>query len=100
MLEIKSLEKVYPNGHHALKNVSFSVPQGEFLVIIGLSGSGKSTMLRCVNRLHDPTSGEINFHGTDTTKLKGKALRKIRSCEISTCPTRADLVGHVLYLLN
>lgn len=79
MLEIKNLNKIYPNGHHALKDISFSVPQGEFLVVIGLSGSGKSTMLRCINRLHDPTGGEINFHGTDTIKLKGKALRKIRS---------------------
>ena len=79
MLEIKSLEKVYPNGHHALKNVSFSVPKGEFLVVIGLSGSGKSTMLRCINRLHDPSGGEILFHGVDTAKLKGSALRKIRS---------------------
>lgn len=79
MLEIKNLNKIYPNGHQALKDVSFSVPAGEFLVIIGLSGSGKSTMLRCINRLHDPTSGEINFYGTDTTKVKGAALRKIRA---------------------
>lgn len=79
MLEIKNLEKVYPNGHHALKDISFSVPQGEFLVVIGLSGSGKSTMLRCINRLHDPTGGEILFRGVDTTKLTGSNLRKIRS---------------------
>ena len=79
MLEIKNLNKVYPNGHHALKDISFNVPQGEFLVVIGLSGSGKSTMLRCINRLHDPSNGEILFNGTDTTKLKGKSLRNIRS---------------------
>lgn len=79
MLEIKNLNKIYPNGYHALKDISFSVPRGEFLVVIGLSGSGKSTMLRCINRLHDPTSGEINFHGVDTTKVKGAALRKIRA---------------------
>ncbi|MBC7538316.1 MAG: phosphonate ABC transporter ATP-binding protein [Bacteriovorax sp.] len=79
MLEIKNLEKVYPNGHHALKDISFSVPKGEFLVVIGLSGSGKSTMLRCINRLHDPTGGEILFNGVDSTKLKGSSLRKMRS---------------------
>lgn len=79
MLEIKNLNKVYPNGYHALKDISFSVPKGEFLVVIGLSGSGKSTMLRCINRLHDPTGGEILFQGVDTTKLKGAALRKIRA---------------------
>ena len=79
MLEIKNLNKYYPNGLHALKDVSFSVPEGEFLVVIGLSGSGKSTMLRCVNRLHDSTSGEILFNGVDTTKLKGRALREMRA---------------------
>jgi len=79
MLEIKNLNKVYPNGYHALKDISFSVPKGEFLVVIGLSGSGKSTMLRTFNRLHDVTSGEIIFNGVDTTKLKGSALRKMRS---------------------
>jgi phosphonate transport system ATP-binding protein len=79
MLEIKNLNKVYPNGYHALHDISFNVPKGEFLVVIGLSGSGKSTMLRCINRLHDPTGGEILFNGVDTTKLKGAALRKVRS---------------------
>lgn len=79
MLEIKSLEKIYQNGHHALKDISFNVPQGEFLVVIGLSGSGKSTMLRCINRLHNPTKGQIIFNGVDTAKLKGNALRKVRS---------------------
>lgn len=79
MLEIKNLNKVYPNGLHALKNISFNVPQGEFLVVIGLSGSGKSTMLRCVNRLHDVSGGEILFNGVDTTKLKGRALREMRA---------------------
>ncbi len=79
MLEVKNLNKVYPNGYQALTDVSFSVPQGEFLVVIGLSGSGKSTMLRTFNRLHDITSGQIIFNGVDTTKLKGSALRKMRS---------------------
>lgn len=79
MLEIKNLNKVYPNGYHALHDITFSVPKGEFLVVIGLSGSGKSTMLRCINRLHDPTGGQILFEGVDTTKLKGTSLRKIRS---------------------
>ncbi len=79
MLEIKNLNKYYPNGLHALKDVSVSVSPGEFLVIIGLSGSGKSTLLRCVNRLHDSTSGEILFNGVDTTKLQGKALRTMRA---------------------
>ena len=79
MLEIKGLQKVYENGTHALKGVDVNVKPGEFLVVIGLSGSGKSTLLRCLNRLHEPTSGSIVFEGEETTSLKGKSLRSLRS---------------------
>jgi phosphonate transport system ATP-binding protein len=78
MLEIRHLTKVYNDGTVALKDVSFSVPDGEFLVVIGLSGSGKSTLLRCINRLIDPTEGEIIWNGVNITGLKGEELRKIR----------------------
>jgi phosphonate transport system ATP-binding protein len=78
LLEIRSLEKIYDNGVHALKNVSFSVQSGEFLVVIGLSGSGKSTLLRCINRLVEPTSGEILFHGVEVTRLSPRELRRTR----------------------
>ncbi len=79
MLQIKELQKVYPNGTHALKGVDFEVKKGEFLVIIGLSGSGKSTLLRCINRLHDSTAGSIKFEGQEVTRIKGGPLRKYRS---------------------
>lgn len=62
ILSIKNLQKTYPNGVQALKGVTFDVKKGEFLVVIGLSGSGKSTMLRCINRLNEPTAGEIVFN--------------------------------------
>jgi phosphonate transport system ATP-binding protein len=78
VLEIKNLSKTYPNGTQALTDVSFSVPDGEFLVVIGLSGSGKSTLLRCINRLIDPTEGQIIWGGIDVTAAKGNELRKIR----------------------
>ena len=78
MLEIRHLTKVYDDGTVALKDVSFTVNEGEFLVIIGLSGSGKSTLLRCINRLIDPTEGEIIWHGKDLAKLKGNDLRMAR----------------------
>ena len=78
MLEVRHLTKIYPDGTEALKDVSFSVPTGEFLVVIGLSGSGKSTMLRCINRLIDPTEGEIIWNGIDLAQLKGEDLRKAR----------------------
>lgn len=78
MLEIRNLTKIYGDGTKALDNVSFSVPDGEFLVVIGLSGSGKSTLLRCINRLVDPTEGEIIWNGVDIAKLQGEELRKVR----------------------
>jgi len=78
MLEIRHLTKIYDDGTVALHNVNFQVPDGEFLVIIGLSGSGKSTLLRCINRLIDPTEGEILWDGIDLAQLKGEELRKAR----------------------
>lgn len=79
ILEVTDLQKVYPNGTHALKGVSFDVKKGEFLVVIGLSGSGKSTLLRTINRLHDPSAGKIQFNGEDTTNYRGSQLRTLRS---------------------
>jgi len=78
MLEIRNLTKIYEDGTLAVDNVSFTVPDGEFLVVIGLSGSGKSTLLRCINRLIDPTEGEIIWNGEDLAKLEGEDLRKAR----------------------
>jgi len=78
MLEIRHLTKIYDDGTVALKDVSFTVQDGEFLVIIGLSGSGKSTLLRCINRLIDPTEGKILWDGIDLAKLRGEELRKAR----------------------
>lgn len=78
ILSVKNLEKTFDNGVRALKGVSFDVKKGEFLVIIGLSGSGKSTMLRCINRMHDPTAGSIEFQGQDITKISGADIRSLR----------------------
>jgi phosphonate transport system ATP-binding protein len=78
MLEIRNLTKIYEDGTLAVDNVSFTVPDGEFMIVIGLSGSGKSTLLRCINRLIDPTEGEIIWDGVDLAKLEGEDLRKAR----------------------
>ena len=79
ILEIQNLHKIYKNGTHALKGVSFTVEEGEFLVVIGLSGSGKSTLLRSINRLIEPTSGTVKFLGQDITHIKGEPLRKVKT---------------------
>lgn len=78
MLEIKNLSKTYPDGTQALKDVSFTVPEGQFLVLIGLSGSGKSTLLRCINRLVEPTRGQIVFDGRDVTGASFDELCRVR----------------------
>jgi phosphonate transport system ATP-binding protein len=78
MLKIENLSKVYPNGFQALYDISFEVPNGQFLVIIGLSGSGKSTLLRCINRLIEPSEGRITWNGIEITRANDEELRLIR----------------------
>ncbi len=78
MLEIKNLTKVYNDGTVALKDVSFTVEDGQFLIVIGLSGSGKSTLLRCINRLVEPTEGQILWNGKDIAAAEQSELRTIR----------------------
>ncbi len=78
MLQIENLTKIYDDGTQALNDVSFTVEEGEFLVVIGLSGSGKSTLLRCINRLVEPTAGRILWNGRDITAANQSDLREIR----------------------
>lgn len=78
MIKFTNVYKTYPNGFTALKNVNLEVEQGEFVAVIGLSGAGKSTILRCINRMHDVTQGSLVVDDIDVNSLKGKALRKYR----------------------
>jgi phosphonate transport system ATP-binding protein len=78
MIELKNVDKIYPNGYKALSNVNLTIKDGEFVSIIGLSGAGKSTLIRCINRMHDIQNGQILMDGVDISKLKGKQLRMER----------------------
>ena len=78
MIEFKNVYKTYPNGFTALKDINLKIEQGEFVAIIGLSGAGKSTILRCINRMHDVTKGQLTVDGVDVNTLRGKAVRKYR----------------------
>lgn len=78
LLSIQDLRKVYPNGFEALRGIDLDIEAGEFVVIIGLSGAGKSTFIRCINRLVDPTDGRIEFDGRDVTTCRGGELRALR----------------------
>lgn len=78
LLTIVDLKKNYGETQ-ALKGVSVSFYPGEFVVVIGPSGAGKSTFIRCINRMIDPSEGNIIFDGKSIEKLRGKELRKIQS---------------------
>ena len=69
MLEVKNLKKSYGNNQ-VLKGISFKVETGDKIAIVGSSGCGRSTLLRCLNLLEKPNSGDIYFHETNITKLK------------------------------
>jgi phosphonate transport system ATP-binding protein len=77
-LAIRNLRKEYRAGEPVLKDVSLTVAGRGMTAIIGPSGTGKSTLTRCINRLVDPTSGEILFMGQDLAKLGGRDLRAAR----------------------
>ena len=68
MLKINQLVKKY-DDNLVLNGVSGDVEAGQVIVVIGPSGGGKSTLLRCLNRLEEPTSGQILFEGTDLMSL-------------------------------
>lgn len=81
LLEVKSICKTYGSGEtavQALKDVSFSVPKGEFVAVVGESGSGKSTLLNMLGALDTPTSGKVFIDGNDTFKMKDRELTVFR----------------------
>lgn len=81
MINIKDLCKTfYTNGEEkeVLKNISIEIEDGEIYGLIGLSGAGKSSLLRCINLLEKPTTGEVIIDGTNVERLKGVELRSLR----------------------
>ncbi len=72
ILQVRHLSKSF-GSHEVLKDIDFTVRTGDVTSIIGASGSGKATLLRCINLLETPTSGEILFHGENIVDQKGGA---------------------------
>ena len=89
VLSIRDLHKIYPGGVHAVRGVDFDVHEGESVAIIGSSGSGKSTVLRCINRLIEPTDGvielrgeQINTHSANVNEVRSRIGMVFQSFEL------------------
>ncbi|QBP39640.1 methionine ABC transporter ATP-binding protein [Paenisporosarcina antarctica] len=81
MIRIKELSKEYTTKKGpviGVNQVNLTISEGEVFGIVGYSGAGKSSLLRCINLLERPTGGSIEVNGRDLTKLKGEELRKAR----------------------
>ena len=81
ILDVKDLCKTYiidKRQNNVLKNVNFSVEEGDMVAIMGPSGSGKSTLLYAVSGMDVPTSGTVEFDGKDITKLTANELAEVR----------------------
>jgi len=77
-LQIRELNHAYVSNKPILKNINIDIDESGVIAIIGPSGTGKSTLLRCINRLIQPTDGSILFKDKDVAKIKGKSLREVR----------------------
>ena len=98
VLSIRDLHKIYPGGVHAVRGVSFDVQEGESVAVIGSSGSGKSTVLRCINRLIEPTEGVIELRG-EQINTPGANVNEVRS-RIGMVFQSFELFSHLKVLDN
>ncbi|MBR3642669.1 MAG: amino acid ABC transporter ATP-binding protein, partial [Parasporobacterium sp.] len=96
IIEIKHLGKTF-GKNEVLKDINFSINEGDVTCIIGASGSGKSTMLRCINLLETHTSGEILFKGNDITKEKNVAAYRAK---VGMCFQSVNLFSNMTALKN
>jgi phosphonate transport system ATP-binding protein len=99
LLSITGLYKEYRRGEPVLKDINLRIEASGVTAIIGPSGTGKSTLIRCINRLVDATAGQIMFRGLDLAQLKGKALREAR-CHIGMVFQEYNLVERLTVIEN
>ena len=102
-IEVKKLSKIYQMGEvsiKAIENVSFSIAEGELVVILGPSGAGKTTILNILGGMDSPTSGTIIIDGTDISKFNSKELTKYRRYDIGFVFQFYNLVGNLTALEN
>ena len=103
VIELENVQKIYSMGDekvYALKGISFSVEQGEFISIMGSSGSGKSTCMNMIGCLDTPTSGIVRIDGMETLKMKEKALAELRNRTIGFVFQQYHLIPSMTVLEN
>ena len=97
----EAMERLKGSGHvPAACDVSFEVAKGEIFVIMGLSGSGKSTVVRCLSRLVEPTAGDVLIDGQDLLKLTERELIELRRHKIGMVFQNFGLLPHLNVLEN
>ena len=98
VLELRKVTKQY-RGVNAVDGVSLIIPDASFVGIVGQSGAGKSTLLRLINRMNEPTAGQILFDGLEVTALRGKALYEWRR-RCAMIFQQFNLIGRLDVLTN
>lgn len=103
MIDLKDIYKIYSDGDseiRALDGVSFHVSRGEFVCIVGSSGSGKSTCMNIIGCLDIPTTGEYHLNGTDVSTMSEKELAHVRNRELGFIFQQYNLIPKLTVLEN
>lgn len=78
MIKFNNVTKIYPPDLTVLENISFEIKEGEFVSIVGKSGAGKTTLVKLILGLEDPTSGEVYFNGENIAQFDSKKMQEMR----------------------
>lgn len=98
MLSVENLSYHYKNGPEVLKNLSFTVEDGQFMAILGNNGAGKSTMLKCFNKILTPDSGRVLMDGEDVLTLSGRQIARRMAFVAQSVPGTQMTVHDIVML--
>lgn len=98
MLSVENLSYHYKNGPEVLKNLSFTVEDGQFMAILGNNGAGKSTMLKCFNKILTPDSGRVLMDGEDVLTLSGRQIAQRMAFVAQSVPGTQMTVHDIVML--